>query len=79
VSRKHPGAVISDPVTVAQRALDMAHGYVIAVDGSRIELEVHSLCVHGDNPAAVALVKNIRNILETNGVQVMPMGEKSAL
>jgi 5-oxoprolinase (ATP-hydrolysing) subunit A len=79
VSRKQPGAVISDPDTVAQRALDMANGYVIAVDGSRIELEVHSLCVHGDNPAAVALVKNIRNILEINGVQVMPMGEKSAL
>lgn len=79
VSRKQPGAVISDSDTVAQRALDMANGYVIAVDGSRIDLEVHSLCVHGDNPAAVALVKNIRNILETNGVRVMPMGEKSAL
>ncbi|MFN2359339.1 MAG: LamB/YcsF family protein, partial [Desulfotignum sp.] len=76
VPRKQPGAVISDPDTVAQRALDMANGYVIAVDGSRIDLEVHSLCVHGDNPAAVALVKNIRNILETNGVQVTPMGEK---
>ncbi|MCA1787975.1 MAG: LamB/YcsF family protein [Desulfobacteraceae bacterium] len=76
VSRKQPGAVISDPDEVAKRALDMANGYVIAVDGSRIDLEVHSLCVHGDNPAAVALVKNIRNILETNGVQVTPMGEK---
>jgi len=76
VPRKQPGAVISDPDTVAQRALDMANGYVIAVDGSRIDLEVDSLCVHGDNPAAVALVKNIRNILETNGVQVTPMGEK---
>jgi 5-oxoprolinase (ATP-hydrolysing) subunit A len=74
VSRKQPGAVISDPVEVARRALDMANGYVIAVDGTRIDLEVHSLCVHGDNPAAVALVKTIRNTLEDNGIQVVPMG-----
>ncbi len=75
VPRRQPGAVISDPDAVAQRALDMANGYVLAVDGSRIDLEVNSLCVHGDNPAAVALVKNIRNILETHGIQVKPMGE----
>lgn len=76
VSRKQPGAVISDPDTVAQRALDMAHGYVTAVDGTRIDLEVHSLCVHGDNPSAVALVKTIRSTLEKNGIQVMPMGNR---
>ncbi|HKK00188.1 MAG TPA: 5-oxoprolinase subunit PxpA [Desulfotignum sp.] len=76
VSRKQPGAVISDPDTVAQRALDMAHGYVTAVDGTRIDLEVHSLCVHGDNPAAVALVKTIRSTLEDNGIQVVPMGDR---
>jgi 5-oxoprolinase (ATP-hydrolysing) subunit A len=76
VSRKQPGAVISDPDEVARRALNMANGYVIAVDGTRIDLEVHSLCVHGDNPAAVALVKTIRNTLENNGIQVVPMGDR---
>jgi 5-oxoprolinase (ATP-hydrolysing) subunit A len=76
LSRKQPGAVISDPDEVARRALDMANGYVIAVDGTRIDLEVHSLCVHGDNPAAVALVKTIRNTLEDNGIQVVPMGDR---
>ncbi|MCP4720430.1 MAG: 5-oxoprolinase subunit PxpA, partial [Desulfobacteraceae bacterium] len=34
VSRKQPKAVISDPDEVAQRALDMAKGFVTAVDGS---------------------------------------------
>ncbi len=74
VSRKLPGAVISNPDEVAQRALAMAQGYVIAVDGTRIDLEAHSLCVHGDNPAAVALVKTIRQTLEAGGIQVVPMG-----
>jgi len=76
VSRKLPGAVISNPDEVAQRALAMAQGYVIAIDGTRIELEAHSLCVHGDNPAAVALVKTIRRTLEKGGIQVVPMGRK---
>lgn len=76
VARKQPGAVISYPDTVAQRALDMAHGYVTAVDGTRIDLEAHSLCVHGDNPAAVDLVKTIRSTLEGNGIQVVPMGDR---
>ena len=74
VSRKLPGAVISNPDVVAERALAMAEGYVMAVDGTRIELDVHSLCVHGDNPAAVALVKTIRRTLEAGGIQVVPMG-----
>jgi len=75
VPRSREGAVISDPDTVAQRALDMAKGFVIAVDGTRIGLEVQTLCVHGDNRAAVDLVKNIRTTLETNQIQVTPMGE----
>jgi len=75
VSRKEPGAVISDPELVAKRALDMANGFVKAIDGSIIELEVQTLCVHGDNLAAVELVKNIKNILETNKIEVRPMGD----
>ena len=75
VSRKQPGAVISDPELVAQRALDMAAGFVTAVDGTRIDLDVQTLCVHGDNRAALDLVKTIRHRLEENGFSVTPMGE----
>ena len=78
VSRKEPGAVISGPELVAKRALDMANGFVKAIDGSMIELEVQTLCVHGDNLAAVELVKNIKNILETNQIEVRPMGDPVA-
>ena len=74
--RSIKGAVISDPQQVAQRALDMANGFVIAVDGSRIELEAQTLCVHGDNNAAVDLVKTIRHRLEDHGITVQPMGRK---
>lgn len=75
VPRKQPGAVITDPEEVAQRALDMAKGFVTAVDGTPIQLTAQTLCVHGDNPAAINLVKTIRKILEENNIQVKPMGE----
>jgi UPF0271 protein len=75
VSRRLPGAVIKDPQEVSERALRMAkEGLVIAVDGTSISLEAQTLCVHGDTPTAVDLVKSIRETLETHGVAVMPMG-----
>ncbi len=74
-SRKIKGAVITDPSQVAKRALDMAkNGKVTAVDGAQIDLEVHTLCVHGDTPTALELVKTIRQVLETNQVILKPMG-----
>ena len=73
VPRSEPGAVISDPEEVARRAMDMAEGFVMASDGSRIDLAVQTLCVHGDNREAVALVQKIRQGLESRGIDVRPM------
>ena len=75
VSRKLPGAVISDPEEVADRALRMAaEGTVLAVDGSELNMGVQTLCVHGDNPAAVALVRKIRERLSGAQITVASFG-----
>ncbi|GAB6146567.1 5-oxoprolinase subunit PxpA [Desulfocicer niacini] len=76
VSRKEKGAVISDPNLVASRAMDMANGFVVAVDGTRIDLQTETLCVHGDNLDAVNLVKTIKITLESHGFKVQPMGKE---
>jgi 5-oxoprolinase (ATP-hydrolysing) subunit A len=74
VNRREPGSVIVNSEEVADRAVRMAReGKVIAVDGTTLELEVHTLCVHGDNPAAIELVKSIRNALEAENVAIRPM------
>jgi len=74
VSRREKGAVIHDHEIVANRALKMAlEGKVIAIDGTEIELKADTLCVHGDNPAAVQMVKRIREGLKASGVEVTPM------
>jgi UPF0271 protein len=74
VSRREKGAVFHDHEIVAQRALKMAlEGKLIAIDGTEIDLKVDTLCVHGDNPAAVQMVKKIREGLKAAGVEVSAM------
>jgi UPF0271 protein len=73
VPRSRPGAVIKDPAEVAARALLMAReGEVVAVDGRRIPLKAQTLCVHGDTPGAVDLVRQIRQTLEKESIRVAP-------
>jgi UPF0271 protein len=72
--RREKGAVIEDHELVAKRALKMAlEGKVIATDGTEIELKAETLCVHGDNPSAVQVVKKIREVLKGADVEVTPM------
>ncbi len=71
VSRKLPGAVIKDHDLAARRVLKMAtEGKVTCVDGTEIELPADTVCVHGDNPAALQLVRNIRQALTGAGVDI---------
>jgi UPF0271 protein len=74
VSRREKGAVIHDHEIVAKRALKMAlEGKVVAMDGTEIELKADTLCVHGDNPAAVEMVRRIRQELMDAGLEVTHM------
>jgi UPF0271 protein len=73
VSRKLSGAVIHDNDVVAAKVVKLVkEGKVKTIDGSEIELQAETICVHGDNPQAVALVKKIRETLEAAGVAVKP-------
>jgi UPF0271 protein len=64
-----PGAVLHDPVQIAERVLSMVQtGSVTAVDGSVIAVEVESVCVHGDSPGAVAIAGAVRDRLKADGI-----------
>jgi UPF0271 protein len=68
--------VIHDNAVVAAKVVKLVQeGKVKAVDGSEIELQAETICVHGDNPKAVALVKQIRETLEAAGVAVKPVAD----
>jgi UPF0271 protein len=73
VSRKLPGAVIHDHAQVAEKVLKMVQdGKVVCIDGTAVELTAETICVHGDNPAALELVRNIRESLEEAGIEITP-------
>lgn len=71
VSRKLPGAVLHDPETAARQALAFATGQPItAITGESVLVDANSICVHGDNPQALALVEKIVTTLAAHEVQV---------
>lgn len=76
VPRSQPGAVIHDPELACQRVLKMAReGVVTCIDETDLQMRCASVCVHGDNEAALASVKMIRQALEDEGVLLTPMKE----
>ena len=69
--RNEPGAVIDDDQIVVTRAVAIARErMVIAADGTRVPLDVQTICVHGDTPGAAVLASRIRKALSDAGVQV---------
>ena len=76
VSRSKEGSVIHDTAEVVERSLRMVtEGKATAVTGDLIELEADSLCLHGDTPGAVEMARALRNALESEGVDIIPLGE----
>jgi len=63
-SRAEAGAVISNEQQMIEQARAIANGMPITtVEGGTITLHAHSLCVHGDNPKAVAAIKALKKAL----------------
>ena len=75
VSRSIPGSVLHDVDEVVERSVIMVtEGRVRAIDGSTVEFEPDTICLHGDTPGAVEMARAIRQALEAAGVDVRPMG-----
>lgn len=76
VSRRLPGAVLKDPKEIGRRIKQlMEMGTITTIDGKTLKLEFDSICVHGDTPGALEMVKTIRGILVDHDVAIKPMGE----
>ena len=59
--RDRPGAVIHDPREAAAQAVALA-----------ARPELHTVCVHGDSPNAVAVAAAVRGALEAEGYELGP-------
>jgi UPF0271 protein len=73
VPRDEEGAVIHDVRSAVQRAVMLVKGKTItADDGTELHIAAQSLCVHGDNPEAAAMLRALRARLESAGVTITP-------
>ena len=67
---------VRDPETMAAKAVRLVtEGKVQTLDGSDLELEARSICVHGDAPNAPDIAGAIRRALEGAGVALTPLAE----
>jgi UPF0271 protein len=77
-SRKIPGSVIHDPEAATKQVIEMVvNRTIVSRNGKRIPCDVHTLCVHGDEPTGVAVAIAVRKGLEGAGVKVVPLTEMS--
>jgi len=73
--RGAPGAVLTDPKAVADRAVEMVKdGIVRSVTGRTIELKVETLCIHSDTPGADEVGRAVRRALDAAGIDTRPLG-----
>ncbi len=71
VSRRLPGALITDPEVAAARMLRLVtEGKLEAIDGQDIVLQADTICTHSDTPGAVQIVRTVRRRLEAAGVVI---------
>jgi UPF0271 protein len=72
--RDRPGAVISDPEVVAERAVAMvAAGEVTSAAGRKVAIAADTLCIHGDVPGAAETARAVRRALERARIAVVPI------
>jgi len=74
VSRSRPGSVLHDEFEVVERSLELVtEGRVTAIDGTKVDMEADTICLHGDTPGAVALARRLRERLVAAGVELVPL------
>ena len=79
--RSEPNAMVHDANDAARRVRRMVErGAVVAEDGTEIRTPIDSVCVHGDEPSAVAVARAVRDQLEAAGHTIAPFtGRDGAL
>jgi UPF0271 protein len=76
VPRKQSGVVLNDPGLIAKRAVAMVveNGFK-SINGRWIDVAVHTLCIHGDNPVSVAAARLMVEYFAREGIIIKPLGE----
>ena len=64
-------AIISDPIKATNQVLTMVFDQeVLANNGQMIEVTADTICIHGDHPEAVEIVKHLYNTLQAYQIEI---------
>ena len=76
VPRSRPGAVIHDEDECVRRVLCMIEeGTVRSIEGRDIPVKADTVCLHGDNPEAVAFASWLVKALTERGIAIRAFGK----
>jgi len=76
VSRKLPGALITDLEVVAQRMDQFMNDQTItSMSGKRIKMDAACVLVHSDTAGALEIAKTVRATVEKGGGKIVPLTE----
>jgi UPF0271 protein len=69
--RDKPGGMVEDAQKAVQQALGMIEqGFVTSLSGKRVAVAADTLCVHGDQPGAVAFAKALKRAFAERQIEV---------
>ncbi|MCX8109903.1 MAG: LamB/YcsF family protein [Syntrophorhabdaceae bacterium] len=72
--RKYKDAVLHDNELIATRAVQMVKEQGIrSINGRWIDMNIDTLCIHGDNEESIEAAKKIRDYIIKEGIEVRPL------
>ena len=80
VSRKVAGSVIHEIPQVVNRVVRMVKDHsVISINDKEVPIQAQTICVHGDTPGAVEMVKALRGALERENIMLRSFGKQTEM
>ena len=77
-SRKQTNALINDPQQAAHQVLQMVkEGRVKSQQGTDVNIQVDTICIHGDGPHALQFARHIYEALQQAGIQIKAKHQQS--
>ena len=76
VSRKLPGSLLTDPEAIVERIIQFVEtGAMTTYTGGTVRVDAQSICMHGDTPGAANLIRALRERLDAEEIEIVPVGK----
>ena len=71
VSRDNSNAIIQNPDEMFRHVKNIINKKIVTIEGIEKRVDFDTLCIHGDNPSAVKLMRELHTKLNTVGIEIL--------